>query len=149
MRNKSVFEKLLAVSDNGIKYKINFVQKTLAINGKEVELSENLITEEDLRRLNLDNLAPWQIVEELYRRYKISAPSAYKNGNRPYFKANDFEDLDEADIAFGAPRNYAQACLEGYVLVAGLSGQLVWQNDKHWFWQSETDKDLVVLKEWI
>lgn len=140
----SIYSDLLERVERGAKYKIDLVQKTLKIDGKEIMLEGNLIDETDVN-LSFD---PWEILEMLYTQYKRSVPSERHNGNRSYFKALSVEELTDNEIAFNASRNYCQAQLEGYVLLGSLKGWLTWQNEKHWFWQGN-DKQLVVLKEWI
>lgn len=141
----SVYSELLDRVEKGAKFKIDLVAKTLKIDGQEIVLEGNLI---DIYKDSFVHENPWKTLEMLYEQYKRSVPSAHHNGNKPYFKAVPVEELTDDEIAFNGTRNWCQAALEGYVLLAGLSGLLTWQNYKHWFWQG-TDKDLVVLKEWI
>jgi hypothetical protein len=140
----SVYSELLDRVSKGSKFNINLVQKTLKIDGKEVVLEGNLIDRNDVN-LSFDC---WEVLEMLYSQYKRSVPSERHLGSKPYFKADSVEDLTDSEIAFNASRNYCQAQLEGYVLLAALNGWLEWKNEKHWFYQAH-DKDLVVLKEWI
>ena len=140
----SVYNELLERVSKGAKFNINLVEKTLKIDGKEIVLEGNLIDDTDVN-LSFDC---WEVLEMLYSQYKRSVPSERHNGNKPYFKAVSVEELTDNELAFNASRNYCQCQLEGYVLLAGLSGLLTWQNENHWFWQG-IDKQLVVLKEWI
>lgn len=144
----SVYMDLLHAVDCGRKFKINLVEKTLKIDRNEILLTDDLIERDDIIGLGIDARTPWDVLEELYAKYKRSAPSAHYNGNKPYFKADKVEDLTDDEIAFNEPRDWCQAALEGYVLFAGLSGWLEFENKKHWFWQG-TDRELVVLREWI
>ena len=139
----SIYTDLLERVDNGAKFKINLVEKTLKIDGREIILDGNLIDDAECNKCDA-----WKIVESLYAKYKRSVPSSHQNGNKPYFKAVPTEELTNDEIAFNLNRNYCQAALEGYVLLAGLNGWLKFKNDKHWFWQG-TDKELVILKEWV
>ena len=145
----SVYAELLHAAQCGRKYRINLKEKTLKIDNHEINLENDLIEPSDLYELGLEETDPWKILEELYFRYKKSVPSAHYNGNKPYFHADNAEDLTDDEIAFNESRETCQAVLEGYVLLAGLNGTLVWQIDNHWFWQSELYKECVVLKEWI
>lgn len=144
---KSIYSELLDRVSRGAKFKINLVEKTLKIDGKEIELKGNLINEESDLWFVREN--PWHILEELYYEYKRSVPSAHQNGNKPYFKSDSVEDLSDDEMILNNNRNYSQAMLEGYVLLAGLNGMLTWQNDKHWFWQSKVYPECVCLREWI
>ena len=145
----SLYLDLIEAVTHGNKVHINLVEKTAKINGKEINLDRTDlidITDMEYVRCNLTN--PWEIVEELYGNYKRSIPSATVLTNKSYFKADDVEELDDYEMAFNANRNEAQIILEAYVLLAGLSGWLTWQNESHWFYQG-LDKELVVLKEWL
>lgn len=140
----SIYSELLERVSRGAKFKINLVEKTLKIDGKEIVLEGNLIDENDVGNGN-----PWEILETLYLSYKRSVPSAHHNGNKPYFKADSVEDLSDDEIAFNEPRSLAQFALECYVLFASVLGWLEWKNEKHWFWQSKVFPECVVLREWI
>ena len=139
-----IYRDLLERVERGAKYRIDLVQKTLKIDGKDINLEGNLIDENDVGNGN-----PWDILETLYLSYKRSVPSERHNGNKPYFKADSVEDLTDDEIAFNEPRSLSQFALEAYVLFASISGKLKWQNESHWFWQSKHDVELIVLKEWI
>lgn len=140
----SLYSELIQKVAKGSKFNINLVQKTLSIDRSDVTLEGNLIDENDVGNGN-----PWEILETLYLSFKRSVPSAHHNGSRPYFKADNVEELSDDEIAFNEPRNLAQFALETYVLFASLSGWLKIENEKHWFWQSDIDKSLVVLREWL
>ena len=128
----SIYSNLLDRVSKGAKYKINLVDKTLKIDGKEIALEGNLIDENDVGNGN-----PWDILETLYLSFKRSVPSERHNGNHSYFKCDSVEDLSDDEIAFNEPRSLSQFALECYVLFASISGKLEWQNDNHWFWQSK------------
>lgn len=156
----SIYTELLDAVDNGKKFKIDLVNKSLWINRKQIikegeivhegDKSKDLINEWDLALHfagGLLNEDTWSWIEFLYNEYKYSAPS--KNSNKKsYFKALPVEKLSDTDLAYGSDRDYAQAMLEGYILFGSLVNWIQWENDNHWFWQGE-DKDLVLLKEWV
>lgn len=140
----SIYSELLERVNRGAKYKIDLVEKTLKIDGKEIELKGNLIDETDVGNGN-----PWEILETLYLSFKRSVPSTHHNGNKPYFKCDSVEDLSDDEIAFNEPRGLAQFSLECYVLFASVLGWLKMENEKHFFWQSKVFPECVVLREWI
>lgn len=148
----SVFSDLIHAAECGRKYRINLKDKTLKIDNHEINLENrnDLIDVCDIPMLNLTEQTDdsWSIVEQLYTKYKKSAPSARYYGNKPYFHADDVDVLTDDELAFNEPRGVMQAKLEGFVLLAGLNGWLTWQNGNHWFWQGN-DRQLVILKEWI
>jgi hypothetical protein len=139
----SLYSELLDRVSRGAKYRIDLIQKTLKIDGKDIMLEGNLIDENDV-----GNGHPWDILETLYLSYKRSVPSAKYNG-KSYFKADSVEDLDDDEIAFNEPRELAQFALECYVLFASVSGKLKWMFDPHWFYQSPVFPECVVLREWV
>ena len=146
----SIFIDLLEAVNCGKKVHINLVDKTVKINGKEINLDgKELIDVTDMEYVRCNLTKPWDILEELYANYKRSVPSATTKTNKPYFKADSVEDLTDDEIAFNESRDLAQIILESFVLLSSLSGWLTWQNDNHWFWQSDKYPDCVVIKEWI
>jgi hypothetical protein len=54
-------------------------------------------------------------------------------------------------MLYGVDREVAQFKLETYLLAWILSGLFVWDEESmgKWFWQSQNDKDLVILRNWI
>ena len=155
----SIYKELLDAVDNGKKFKVDLVDKSLWINKRQIIKKGEIVHDEykgkDLiKRWDLAfnytfsplDENPWNMIEVLYCDYKHSTPS--KHSNRSYFKALPVEELTDADLAYGYDREFAQCMLEGYILLAILKGWIQWENDNHWFWQSESDKDFIILKEW-
>ena len=93
------------------------------------------------------------IIRQLYRNYKYSLPSERSDSKRKkYFKALTIEELTDEQLMRTERRELAQAALEGYILCAIVSNHLVWDEDimkGKWFYQSEKDPDLVILRSWI
>ncbi|MCS3356661.1 hypothetical protein NXW00_19205 [Bacteroides thetaiotaomicron] len=90
-------------------------------------------------------------VEHLYTRYKHSIPSTMSEcKSRKYFKALSDKDLEDEDMLFGVGRDIAQVELELYILCQIILG-IGWDANKmgKWFWQSNKDRDLVILKNWV
>lgn len=156
----SIYGELLDSVEKGRKFKVDLVNKSLWINRKQIIEKGEIIHDEykgkDLIKrwdlaLNYANSPldedPWNWIEVLYCEYKHSAPS--KHSNISYFKALPVEELTDADLAYGYDRDFAQCMLEGYILLASLKGWIQWQNDNHWFWQSTSDSECIVLKEWV
>ena len=90
----------------------------------------------------------FEILEALYQEYKHSVPNGVKY-KRPYFKALDYEELSTEDLITGANRTKAKEKLELTLLTGILNGSLKWPDESKWFWQSENDKDFVILKKWF
>jgi hypothetical protein len=81
-------------------------------------------------------------LEEVYARYKHSIPSEKTMHRTSRFYAMPDSELSDEDMLYGVPREQAERELEqvlrGFRMPEG-SG---------WFWQSENDPDLVVLRSW-
>lgn len=82
-------------------------------------------------------------LEEAYARYKHSIPSEKTMHRTSRFYALPESELSDEDMLYGVPREQAERELEqtlqGFRMPEG-SG---------WFWQSENDPDLVVLRSWV
>ena len=145
----SVYLDLIDAVERGKEVHINLVEKTVKINGNEIDLQgKELINFNDTDKIQIYSTEPWDIIEDLYARFKRSVPSTTTKTNKTYFHADLVEDLNDDEIAFNESRDLCQVALEGYVLLAGLRNWLKFENEKHWFWQG-TDKELVVLREWV
>lgn len=140
MQKEMNYNSFISMVENGYKFKIDLVNKKSFLKGKNKRSSWVEIKVSDLI-----NPTSWDMVEELYNIYKRSIPTREKlNGNNPYFKAINVEDLNEVDILNGEQRNIAQAMLELYIMKSNLK-----IDDDKWFWQSKKDRDLIVLKKWL
>ena len=83
-------------------------------------------------------------LEELYDTYKHSIPSEKTMGRTPRFKALPESELSDEDMVYGVSREEAERALE-----QALQRFAIPEGAGSWFWQSENDKDLVVLKSWL
>ena len=87
-------------------------------------------------------------IEVLYKAYKYSVPDGI-HLQKTFFRALPEEKLSDMDMIAGENRQAAREKLEMAVLEGGLNGSLKWPDPKKWFWQSEKDPDLVILKKWV
>lgn len=125
--------------ESGARFRISLENRTLHINGKRVDFEDGIEPEFSFEKL-----------ENLYRRYQHSMPGERDNVRKSYFIALKEEDLDDEDILYGERRQIAKFRLEFYVLCAIVSGALKWdENWGNWFWQSENNKSLVILRSWV
>ena len=157
----SIYTDLIDAVGSGKKFKVDLVNKSLWINKRQIIKEGEIVNEQDQGKelIEEDDLGikygyaplsqePWKLIKILYFEYKHSVPS--KNGMyKSYFKALQSEELTDAEIAYNADRCSAQCMLEGYVLLSSLQGWLKWEHGTHWFWKSETDEELVILRQWI
>lgn len=129
---------------DGAKFTINFQKRTCRVNGKVVNIevrSNPKVTTEDVL----------ETIEFLYEYYKRSVPSERSESHRRYyFKALPEKDLTDEDMMYGDNREVERFKLEFFVLGSIISGKLIWKEEwGSWFWQSPTDKDLIILRDWI
>lgn len=92
-----------------------------------------------------------QMIDCLYKRYKYSIPSKRSDSKRKvYFKAFPMEEISDEKLVMER-REISQARLEGFILCMILEGRFVWDEKKlgKWFYQSNEDSDLVILRKWI
>lgn len=83
------------------------------------------------------------MLEELYGNYKHSIPSEKTMQRVSRFYALPESELSDADMLYGVRREDAERELE-----AALQGFSMPEDAGSWFWQSENDRDLVVLRDW-
>ena len=153
----SLYETLIKSAEKYMSVKIDLEEKNMTVDKTKRFIVDGTkmygfpaINESDLQDIGIENCLedPWEVIKTLYTRYKhsmIRKDLRYK----PYFKALKVDELSDEDFIGGEDRYIARARLEGYIMLASLNGNLKWQNEDHWFWQDEEDKDLVVLKNWL
>jgi hypothetical protein len=107
--------------------------RELSRNKKQGEKNE----EEVIEAIGVEEL------EAAYAVYKYSIPSEKTMNRVSRFYALPESELSDDDMLYGVPREEAEKNLEkalqGFVMPDGAG----------WFWQSESDPDLVVLRSWI
>lgn len=147
---KNIYQESIQAVKSGAKFKVDFKTRSFKLNGQYVirnsQYEGNLGVE---LCTSLDEFLSH--VEHLYIRYKHSIPSTMSEcKSRKYFKALSDKDLEDEDMLFGVGRDIAQVELELYILCQIILG-ISWNADKmgKWFWQSNKDRDLVILKHWI
>lgn len=151
----SIYRELLNGVEANKKFKIDLNKKNLSVGGKEyikggeLCVEESLIDKGDLDEYEIDVDDGIEAVKDLYTLFKYSTPSASRKGVKSYFLPLSLDELSDADLAYGLPRYYAMAMLEGYVLLAGMAGKIKWENESHYFWQDEFEKDLILFKNWV
>lgn len=144
-----LYEKIINEVKNGAKFTVNFQKRTCRVNGKVVVdgiqyegcLGTYPPTEEEM----ISN------IEQLYQEYKHSVPSERSESHRHYyFRALPEKELSDEDMMYGERREVARCRLELYVLFCIILGRLTWKPSwGTWFWRSDKDADLIILKDWI
>ncbi len=145
----NIYQTAIQAVEDGANFKVDFRYRSLTLNSKyiiqdgryEGELGMPLCVEDEF----------FANMEELYYRYKHSVPSERSESkSRRYFKALPEKSLADEAMLYGERRDKAQIELELYVLCQILGG-LEWDAETmgKWFWQSQKDKDLVILRSWV
>lgn len=137
------YEEIIQKVADGARFSVDFQKRTFRLNGKQVDLSEI-----EMPEINMPVMAE---IELLYIHYKRSVPSERSESRRrSYFKAKPERDLTDHDMMYGEEREPMRCRLELFVLLAIYHGKLTWHEEwGSWFWQSPTDKDLIILRQWI
>lgn len=148
MELTTIYDQAIRAVSSGCKFNINFQTRSLKLGRRF--LIKNSEYSGDLGLKPDDTETFISTVENLYRRYKHSTPSEQSESKRKkYFISLPEDKLEDNDMMFGVNRNVAQIELELYILIQILLG-FQWQESMgKWFWQSNNDKDLVILKQWI
>lgn len=145
----NIYENAVRAVEDGAKFTVDFRSRSLKLNGKY--LIEDGRYESELGVLLCSGEEFLANVEELYYRYKHSVPSERSEGkSRRYFTALPERELDDQAMLYGERRDKAQIELELFILCQILNG-FEWMPETmgKWFWQSKTDKDLVILRQWV
>ena len=144
------YRKAVKAVDSGEPFRCDLSKHNLWVGGEPVVTDGSF--EGDMGSQALDG-DPMRRIEELYASYKRSVPSERSERRRRsgcQFMALDLDDLSDDDMVYGERRETAQARLEMFVLFSILSGALKWHDSwGTWFWRSEKDRDLVLLKDWF
>ena len=153
----SIYEEFINRVSDGESFHIDFEKRNIKV-GKDFLIKEGKY--EETRELlgksfgNVRDLMDLLFeLECLYKVYKYSLPSERSdNKRRHYFKALPMEEITDEQLMVAERREYSQAVLEGFVLCMIVRGQLVWDEkimNGKWFYQSELDPDLVLLRSWV
>ena len=146
-------DELIERVDNGERFHIDFEKRNMKV-GKEYLIKDGQYDESKYRLhgsdINLGIDIELRIIEDLYHQYKYSTPSERsENKRRKYFKALPIDELSDAELVCGEPREVMQCVLEGHILCCILSGDLTWQDKWGSFFYQGKDPDFILLKKWI
>lgn len=86
-------------------------------------------------------------IEDLYHQFKYSLPTTREK--KSYFYALPPDKMTNQEMIDGIDRDVARVMLECYVLFNSDKLKELFPNDKAYYWKSEKDKDLVLLREWL
>lgn len=138
------YSELITKVERGVTFSVDFKKRKLKIDRKSVNLNE---IQSDAQLFScLEDFYPF------YAAYKHSVPSERSESiSRHYFKALTTKELSDEDFMFGAQREVARFNLEVSLLLSISAGNIKWDNETTgtWFWQSSSDKEFIILKEWV
>lgn len=147
-----IIEQATNAVNNGARFKVDFekrelrIGKTFLVKDGEYEGNSGVSVK--------DNEDFIRQLEQIYSTYKHSIPSERSEGKaKRYFKALEEHELSDEDMMYGLSREVAQCRLETFFLLCSIQGLVDWNkepfNNRHWFWKSTTDPDLIILKKWV
>ncbi len=157
LKELPIYVELVARVDNGEPFNIDFEKRNMKV-GKEylIKNGEYDVSREvfDMMHREIYSLqVALHMLRELYKNYKYSLPSERSDSKRKkYFKALPIEDIPDDKLLIAERRETMQAALEGFILCAIITNQLKWDEEimgGKWFYQSESDPDLVLLRSWV
>ena len=150
---QTIYNELLDRVADGERFHIDFEKRNMRVGKKY--LIKNGEYDGD-RKLELaphyaDENVILYILRNLYKNYKYSVPSERSESKRrKYFKALSVDELTDAQLIYGEPRELACAKLEGYILCKIVDGSLKWNEEwGTFFYQDKEDEDFIILKKWI
>ena len=148
----SILLELVQRVDEGEAFHIDFEKRNMKV-GKDYLIKKGEYNGDEHKLIGTMNMNDvLRTIVDLYHEYKHSLPSERsENKRRKYFKALPMEELDDFHLFNPIRREPAQARLEGFILCMILNGSFVWDEEKlgKWFWQSQNDPDLVILRSWV
>lgn len=157
MKGLPIYVELVARVDNGEPFSIDFEKRNMKV-GKEYLIKNGEYDKSrevfDMGHREIYSLyVALHMLRKLYENYKYSLPSERSDSKRKkYFKALPIESIPDDKLLIAERRETAQARLEGFILCAIITDQFKWDEEimgGKWFYQSEKDPDLVLLRSWI
>ena len=140
-----LYDEIINSVSSGSVFNVDLKKKVLQLDKNNIPLgniSVNISSSEDML----------STIHKLFERYKYSVPSERSEGKRRrYFKALKLSEIDYDDFMFGEGRDTAQIKLELYVLLSSIYYKNFWEEifKEHFFYQSDKDRDLIILKDWV
>lgn len=140
-----LYDEIINSVSNGSVFNVDLKKKVLQLDKNNIPLDNinvNISSSEDML----------STIHKLFERYKYSVPSERSEGKRRrYFKALKLSEIDYDDFMFGEGRDTAQIKLELYVLLSSIYYKNFWEEifKEQFFYQSDKDRDLIILKDWV
>ena len=127
-----LYDEIINSVSSGSVFNVDLKKKVLQLDKNNIPLDNinvNISSSEDML----------STIHKLFERYKYSVPSERSEGKRRRY------------FMFGEGRDTAQIKLELYVLLSSIYYKNFWGEifKEHFFYQSDKDKDLIILKDWV
>ena len=116
----------------------DFENKTIK-KGKEILFEPHMETQLEC------NEDPWETLQKLYDNFVNSVP--HKEKTKWHFKGKRVDELSYEQFMNNEDRIKAGYRLEAFIIMASVSGLLIWNNPKHWFWKGK--RGLIIYRDWI
>lgn len=152
----NVYQDIVEALSRGERVWVDILTKILVLNG------EALIVDGVAQRpLGVEPMAcsaALAMLEEAYANYKYSLPNSdseakqHRTAQRSLFGALSADEVPDEWIVHGMWRHEARVRLEALFLILVANGSIRTDSPEFagkWFWQSEKDKDFVILTKWI
>ena len=140
-----LYDEIINSVSSGSVFNVDLKKKVLQLDKNNIPLDNinvNISSSEDML----------STIHKLFERYKYSVPSERSEGKRRrYFKALKLSEIEYDDFMFGEGRDTAQIKLELYVLLSSIYHKDFWEEifKEQFFYQSDKDRDLIILKDWV
>ena len=140
-----LYDEIINSVSSGSVFNVDLKKKVLQLDKNNIPLDNinvNISSSEDML----------STIHKLFERYKYSVPSERSEGQRRRsFKALKLSEIEYDDFMFGEGRDTAQIKLELYVLLSSIYYKNFWEEifKEQFFYQSDKDKDLIILKDWV
>jgi hypothetical protein len=156
LKELPIYVELVARVDNGESFSVDFEKRSMKVGNEYLIKNGEYDTSREVFDMGhkdiYDLYVALRMLRMLYQNYKYSLPSERSDSKRrKYFKALPIEKIPDDKLLIAERRETAQARLEGFILCAIITDQFKWdeKNMGKWFYQSEKDPDLVLLRSWI
>lgn len=90
---------------------------------------------------------PYKEIERLFVQYYNSVPST-KEVSKGYFACKNPDKMTIEELTEGIPRCQARYELEAFIMLSAICGYIPWENEKHFYWYSKEQRELVLFREW-
>lgn len=156
LKELPIYVELVERVDRGETFNIDFETKSMKVGKEYLIKNGEYDTSREVfdmaHREIYDLYVALHMLRKLYEHYKYSLPSERSDSKRrKYFKALPIEKIPDDKLLIAERRETAQARLEGFILCAVITNQFKWDENimGKWFYQSEKDPDLVLLRSWV